>query len=209
MTTNTTRSPGRFATVLVAAALCGAGCAGGAGGGGGPTDGVAPSVTPLPVGPEATGLGLPPAVEAALDGFLAVPGPDPCSVRITVPNEEIGFGQDSAAIGPDGMAAIAAMAAALVPASRIDVVGHTSTEGAAAHNQDLSERRATAVATTIQGFLPAGWAGLIEPRGAGENEPAVSPERTGEDRRRNRRVEITPTYPPDVCATGAEAEEGV
>jgi hypothetical protein len=50
-----------------------------------------------------------------LGDFLAEPGPELCSVRITVPNEEIGFAHDSAILDGDGTAAIEAMVDALAP----------------------------------------------------------------------------------------------
>ena len=73
------------------------------------------------------------------------------------------------------------------PNSRIEVVGHTDNVGAAAFNQDLSNRRASAVAAILQN---AGVSGArIVAYGRGEDVPVAS-NLTPEGRQQNRRVEI-------------------
>jgi len=74
------------------------------------------------------------------------------------------------------------------PSTYIDVVGHADSQGSDAYNQDLSERRANAVA----GYLVN--AKVKQERiyvaGMGESQPIAS-NATPEGRAQNRRVEIT------------------
>lgn len=73
------------------------------------------------------------------------------------------------------------------PNSRIEVIGHTDNTGAAAYNQDLSNRRAGAVAAILRG---AGVSGArIVSYGRGESMPVAS-NLTPEGKAQNRRVEI-------------------
>jgi outer membrane protein OmpA-like peptidoglycan-associated protein len=69
----------------------------------------------------------------------------------------------------------------------IDVVGHTDSRGAAAYNQQLSEQRASSVASylTTREVLPQ----RIVTRGLGESAPLAGND-TASGRARNRRVEI-------------------
>ena len=70
----------------------------------------------------------------------------------------------------------------------IDVLGHTDTTGSHEHNQGLSERRATSVASYLssRGVARA----RIGTRGYGETAPLYSPDDTEIERVANRRVEI-------------------
>lgn len=73
------------------------------------------------------------------------------------------------------------------PNSRIEVIGHTDNTGSAAYNQDLSDRRAGAVAAVLRG---AGVSGArIVAYGRGESMPVAS-NLTPEGKAQNRRVEI-------------------
>ena len=75
----------------------------------------------------------------------------------------------------------------LYPASTIMVVGHTDNTGTAAFNQDLSQRRASSVAS---GLIRSGVAsGRFSIVGRGEDQPIAS-NLTVEGRAQNRRVEI-------------------
>ena len=73
------------------------------------------------------------------------------------------------------------------PDSTVTVVGHTDNTGAAAYNQDLSQRRADAVANVLRD------AGVRASRliayGRGESQP-IATNLTAEGRAQNRRVEI-------------------
>ncbi|WP_172292306.1 OmpA family protein [Pseudoruegeria sp. HB172150] len=73
------------------------------------------------------------------------------------------------------------------PQSRVHVIGHTDNTGSAAHNQDLSERRAQSVANIL---ITNGVAtNRVVPSGRGENQPIAS-NLTPEGRAQNRRVDI-------------------
>lgn len=70
----------------------------------------------------------------------------------------------------------------------ITITGHTDSDGADDHNQDLSERRAEAVAKEIDSRLPDGVTAKTD--GKGESEPIASNE-TDAGKSKNRRVTIT------------------
>ncbi len=73
------------------------------------------------------------------------------------------------------------------PTLRVEIVGHTDSQGPAAYNQKLSERRAQAV---MQYFITKGIApARLSASGRGENEPVDSNE-TPIGRARNRRIEL-------------------
>ncbi|MFV1878279.1 OmpA family protein [Nioella sp.] len=109
-------------------------------------------------------------------------------LMVTMP-DGILFDTDSAAIRAGLQADLRAMARNLqqYAASTVDVIGHTDNTGSADYNQDLSARRASAVAGVLleQGVDPA----RVRSFGRGENEP-VATNLTPEGRQQNRRVEI-------------------
>ena len=73
------------------------------------------------------------------------------------------------------------------PNSTIQIIGHTDNSGSAAHNQDLSARRAGSVSgILIDGGVAAG---RVVSFGRGEDQP-VATNLTAEGRAENRRVEI-------------------
>ena len=73
------------------------------------------------------------------------------------------------------------------PDTTVDVIGHTDNTGTAGYNQDLSARRASAVAGVL---LNSGVDSYrVRSYGRGENEPIAS-NLTPEGRAQNRRVEI-------------------
>ncbi|WP_427384215.1 OmpA family protein [Janibacter sp. G56] len=72
--------------------------------------------------------------------------------------------------------------------SALTITGHTDADGADAHNQDLSERRAEAVAKAIRPLLPKGT--RITTAGKGETDPIASNETTS-GKALNRRVTLT------------------
>ncbi len=69
---------------------------------------------------------------------------------------------------------------------RLNVIGHTDAQGGPAHNQDLSQRRATSVVTALQA---RGVNITLRPSGMGERE-RLCQEQTPECQARNRRVEF-------------------
>lgn len=99
------------------------------------------------------------------------------------------FPTDSAAIQPQFFEPLSKVANTLATydSSLIDVIGHTDSSGADAYNQELSERRARAVADYLQGR------GVIQERivayGRGETQPVATND-TPEGRAANRRVEL-------------------
>ncbi|MQA04956.1 MAG: OmpA family protein [Streptosporangiales bacterium] len=74
----------------------------------------------------------------------------------------------------------------------VDIVGHTDTDGSTSYNQDLSTRRAKAVADALEPRL-TGTDTELKPVGKGEKSLAVDPERSAADKAKNRRVTITYT----------------
>ncbi|AAV96801.1 OmpA family protein [Ruegeria pomeroyi] len=107
---------------------------------------------------------------------------------VSVPND-ITFDTDSSTVRPGLRSDLQKVAAHLVryPQSSVQVIGHTDSDGEAAYNQGLSERRAGAVADILQ----AGGVTYdrISTLGMGENSPIAS-NLTPEGKARNRRVEI-------------------
>ncbi len=107
---------------------------------------------------------------------------------VTMP-EGILFDFDSAAIRAGLQSDLRALAANLnqYPNTGVQVVGHTDNTGSASYNQDLSTRRAQAVAGVL---LEAGVAPFrVRSVGRGESEP-VATNLTPAGRQQNRRVEV-------------------
>ena len=107
---------------------------------------------------------------------------------VTMP-DGILFDVDSAAIRASLQSDIRALARNLrqYPDTTVDVLGHTDSDGSAAYNQDLSARRAQAVAGVLleEGVAPA----RVRAIGRGEDDPVAS-NLTPEGRQLNRRVEV-------------------
>ncbi|MEM6578316.1 MAG: OmpA family protein [Pseudomonadota bacterium] len=110
------------------------------------------------------------------------------SLIVTLP-QDILFDVDSAAVGFGVRDDLSTVARSLqdYPDTNVRIVGHTDNSGGAAHNQDLSERRANSVADVL---LDNGVAfGRIQTVGRGEDSPVAS-NLTEEGKAQNRRVEI-------------------
>ncbi len=110
-----------------------------------------------------------------------------CPTKLTL---QINFGHDSDKIGPayDGEIAKAAQCINEFPGNLVFIDGHTDSQGPAEYNQQLSERRATAVKNRlVEKFdIPAR---RLTARGFGESKP-VADNKTKEGRSQNRRVEV-------------------
>ncbi|WGH77569.1 OmpA family protein [Jannaschia ovalis] len=110
---------------------------------------------------------------------------------VTMP-QDILFATDSATLRPDLQSDIRALAGNLqqYPNTTVQVIGHTDNTGAAAYNQDLSERRARSVASVLinQGVSSR----RVVSIGRGESQPIAS-NQTPAGRQQNRRVEIVIT----------------
>ena len=106
--------------------------------------------------------------------------------------EGILFATDSASLNPQLRSDLFVLSESLnkYPASTVTVVGHTDNTGTAAYNQDLSERRAMAVASVLRSGGVAG--SRVRVVGAGESQPIAS-NQTAAGRSQNRRVDITIT----------------
>ena len=103
--------------------------------------------------------------------------------------QDLLFDTGSAALQPALQRDIRAVGASLLkyPNSNVEVIGHTDNVGAAAMNQDLSQRRAVSVANVLRDSgVPNS---RISAFGRGEEQPVAS-NLTPEGRALNRRVEI-------------------
>ena len=109
------------------------------------------------------------------------------------------FNSNSASLAPEGTEIV--RKAAMAPGDRrpahIVATGHTDSSGSAIYNQDLSERRATAVkdALVLQGIR----ADSITTVGKGKTDPLV-PTEDGVREPQNRRVEIKAAQEGRPCA---------
>nr|WP_245781179.1 OmpA family protein [Celeribacter neptunius] len=107
---------------------------------------------------------------------------------VTMP-QDILFATDSAVVVPSLQNDLRSLAYNLqdYPNTTVQVIGHTDNTGSAAYNQELSTRRASAVATilTANGVSP----NRIRAYGRGEDQP-IATNLTPEGRAQNRRVEI-------------------
>lgn len=103
--------------------------------------------------------------------------------------QDILFATDSASVRPDLQNDLYALADNLnqYPNTRVDIIGHTDNTGSATYNQDLSARRAAAVAAVLRSGGVSG--SRIVSYGRGENEPIAS-NLNEAGRAQNRRVDI-------------------
>lgn len=110
------------------------------------------------------------------------------TVRVDI-SSDASFDVNSAVIKSNARQTYVKIAGVLktYPESIIHVVGHTDSDGTDQHNQGLSERRASAVASLLTGEGVPG--SRIRTEGRGKREPVAS-NSTAEGKRRNRRVDI-------------------
>lgn len=103
--------------------------------------------------------------------------------------QDILFAVDSAQVSSGLRDDLASLASSLksYPNSTVDIIGHTDNTGAAAYNQDLSQRRAQSVASIlVSNGIPSG---RLRAYGRGETQPIAS-NLSPEGRAQNRRVDI-------------------
>ena len=120
----------------------------------------------------------------------------------------IEFPHDSAEINERAEIQLRELGAALTSVAlrqaELAVYGHTDSSGSAGYNQELSERRATAVAIFLQLHFAIGEERLREVRGYGESQPRedLAPSATAQ-----RRVEVVAFYerPPESTEASEEA----
>lgn len=105
--------------------------------------------------------------------------------------EDVNFDLGKATIKAESHASLDEVGDILVrwPQLRIEVGGHTDSQGSEAFNQKLSEERAKAVLDYILGKFPDLKAGQLTSVGYGESKPVV-PNDTALNRAKNRRVEF-------------------
>jgi outer membrane protein OmpA-like peptidoglycan-associated protein len=110
---------------------------------------------------------------------------------VTLP-QDILFAVDSTNVSAASQNDLRTVASSLTryPNTTVNVIGHTDSTGAAAYNQDLSQRRAQAVSSVLinAGVSPQ----RIRSIGRGEDQPVAS-NLTPQGRQQNRRVEIVIT----------------
>ena len=108
---------------------------------------------------------------------------------VVVLSQDLLFATDSTRVSAVSQEELNIVANSLVryPDTTVNVVGHTDNVGSASYNQDLSERRARAVAAILMnnGVDSA----RLRTLGAGESRPIAS-NLSAEGRAQNRRVEI-------------------
>lgn len=113
-----------------------------------------------------------------------------CEKVIVLRDLGVNFAFDSYKVSPTYAAEIKKVADFMAehPDYRVVLAGHTDSVGKDAYNQKLSEKRAAAVAKTLEGYGVD--AGKIRTVGYGEARP-VADNKTKEGRAQNRRVEAT------------------
>ncbi|KAF0814489.1 Outer membrane porin F [Andreprevotia sp. IGB-42] len=99
------------------------------------------------------------------------------------------FGTDQSRLTADGMRTAQKLADVLTqnPERKVLIEGFTDNTGSDAHNQELSERRATTVQSALVGMGIA--SARVSTRGYGESRPVAAND-TAQNRQLNRRVEI-------------------
>ncbi len=103
--------------------------------------------------------------------------------------QDLLFSTDSASLRSDLLSDLNVVAASLnkYPDSTVEVIGHTDDAGSTAYNQDLSQRRASSVASSLIGYgVPSS---RVRAYGMGETRPIAS-NATPAGMALNRRVEI-------------------
>ena len=111
-----------------------------------------------------------------------------CALGIVLKN--VNFETNSGTLTADSRATLDQVAASIKARGdikSIEVIGHTDSMGAAAYNQQLSEKRAKAVADYLVGQGVS--SGILSAKGMGESQP-VADNRTAAGRAENRRVEL-------------------
>jgi outer membrane protein OmpA-like peptidoglycan-associated protein len=141
----------------------------------------------------AVGAGVGAYMDAQEERLARVPGTtverveeDTLLVRF---DSDILFGTDSATLGPAALGTVQEVADVLAdyPKTAVVVQGHTDSTGPAAHNQDLSERRADSVEGALVAFGVA--PRRLMATGYGESLPVAS-NASERGRQLNRRVAI-------------------
>ncbi len=109
--------------------------------------------------------------------------------RETLILDGVNFETNSAVLTSDSTVVLDRGARSLAdwPEVRVEISGHTDSDGSAAYNLELSTLRASSVRTYLVSRGVS--TGQLEVRGFGETRP-IAPNTTGEEKARNRRVEL-------------------
>ena len=130
--------------------------------------------------------------DAEIDGTSRI-DPETCQnyLDALVHRNRIHFDFDSAIIrrGSYGLLRRLARVMRRCPDSRIEIAGHTDSDGSREYNHHLSHERAHAVARFL--FREGISRRRITAMGYGEDQPLIPYERTERDKARNRRIEFT------------------
>ena len=134
----------------------------------------------------------PPVVEPAV-----APAPLPQShacladVQELLKSSEILFRIDSATIDPASHGLLDQIITALskCPEAKVEISGHTDSDGEEAYNLDLSNQRAVAVRDYLAKVVSSG--DRLTAKGYGESQPLATND-TPENKAKNRRIEFRP-----------------
>ena len=144
--------------------------------------------------------------EEALDPVASLPTAEECvdGLNDVLAARKITFAPGSSEIDTTARAVIEALAEVLrdCPPLRMEIAGHTDSQGSEGGNRALSQARAEAVLVALQGRrLPVEG---FTARGYGEERP-IADNATEEGREANRRIEFTLVAQPGEAEAGAEA----
>lgn len=154
------------------------------------TAAAAPSATPSPALQDSDADGVADSDDLCADTQPgASVGPTGCTGNAPVILEGVSFRYDSHELSANSRASLDRIAAILLqhPSLRLEVAGHTDTQGNPAYNQWLSQQRATSVMDYLvkQGVDPDN----LTARGYGAKQP-IDDNTTRKGLARNRRVEL-------------------
>ncbi|MEU3978680.1 OmpA family protein [Streptomyces sp. NPDC026672] len=201
--TTTPRIPLVLSTLLVAVCLCGAAPAAADDGGPSVPPGTEPSAgAPVEVDPTDPDLKLPEGATLAQPKVLDIKSvvedqsgderreDTNADVKFAL-QAEVLFGKDSARLGAEAKARIAAIAEEIGKqnATQVRVFGFTDDLGSSAHGDVLSKQRANAVQAVLEQDLNDANV-TFEVRGYGEQYP-IADNSTEAGRKKNRRVEVS------------------
>lgn len=129
------------------------------------------------------------ALEAQLEAQLADLAAQKTARGLVITLGDVLFGTDQASLNPDGMRTTQKLAEILQqhPQRTVLIEGFTDSTGSTAHNQELSERRTTAVRSALEELGVA--RDRVAVLGYGESYPVAAND-TQQNRQLNRRVEI-------------------
>jgi len=158
---------------------------------------------------EGEDYGIDVAYVEALDPLAALPTPEECLGKIeTVQREmpKITFAPSSSEIEPAGLETVAKIAEILRECQtvRIEIAGHTDSQGRESMNLNLSQTRADAVLNAIMEKRVL--TGNLTAKGYGEAQP-IAENDTEEGREANRRIEFRAILP-ETVGDGEIAAEG-